>query len=543
MKQLLVIIFIFTSSFIYCDWSFHSEDSEWNYYRELKGEKEDRHMFYNPLIETSYNKGFQIAPVSTLGSFNSTYANGINDGAPWQGRGFNGRFEAGLHYSNSWLSIDLLPEFWVAQNSDFDTMETPLSSGWGDYYKVYDQENQTYIFQPFDSLQRYGDELYYEFDFGQSHIEANYKELIELSLSTRNFSYGSAKYNPIIVSKHSKAIPNLNFGTYDKLESPIGNIEFKMTYGIMKESDFYDNGSPDENAFLSSLTLGYEPWFIPGLSLGVNTLYYRPYKNAELNDLFGPINIITSAITSGGKGGATGAHSGSDDTDQFASVVADWKAPGTNFHIFMEWGRNDFNGGLENMLTTPEHSQAFSIGASYLLEYGIGDFLLSVEFTELKQERDHVYRPAGPWYRHGWGESWHQGFVNNGQIMGAPIGPGSNSQTVEVTYFKNRQKYSLIFNRTLFDNDYYYNVYVPIVGLDDKSEGGNWFNSSLYAHRWKMSLMLNSTIIFNNFDLYAGAEVAHYYNFNYIPDNDKWNFYGQLGIRYYPGAKNEESLK
>lgn len=531
MKQLLVIIFIFTSSFIYCDWSFHSEDSEWNYYRELKGEKEDRHMFYNPLIETSYNKGFQIAPISTLGSFNSTYANGINDGAPWQGRGFNGRFEAGLHYSNSWLSIDLLPEFWIAQNSDFDTIETPNSSGWGDYWKE------------FDNLQRYGNESYYEIDFGQSHIEAKYKDFFELSISTRSFSYSSAKYNPILVSKHSKAIPNLNFGSYDKLGSPIGNIEFKLTYGFMEESYFYDNESPDENAFLSSLTMGYEPWFIPGLSLGINTLYYRPLKNAELNDLFGPINIITSAVLSGGKKGATGAYSGSDDTDQFASVMADWQAPGTNFHVYLEWARNDFNGGLETVIMTPEHTQGLTIGASQLLEYSIGDFLISVEFTELAQERDKVYRHSGSWYRHAWLESWHQGYVNNGQIVGAPIGPGSNSQTLEITYFRKRQKHSFIFNRTLYDNDYYYNVYVPSVGLDNSKEDdpdANFQNSDLYAHRWKMSLMLNSTIYFNNFDLYAGAEVAHYYNFNYIPDNDKWNFYGQLGIRYYPGEKNEK---
>ncbi len=518
-KLIIFILSLSLTNMLFADWSFNSEDYEYRYYTDLKGETIPSHLIYRPLTEVKYSEGFNILPISLLSSFNSAYAQGSNDGAPWQGRGFNGRGELGVSYSNDWISLDLVPEFWIAQNSDFEIIDTVYSSGYGDYYN------------DFDNLQRYGNESIYDINFGQSSIDIQFLNLFSIGLSTKNFKFGSSKYNPIIMSNHAQSIPNLSLGSKDKIPTKIGSVEFRMIYGQLNESDFYDGGSPDDKAFFSSLILAYEPSFIPGLSLGVDTLYYKPWDNIETIDSIGSMRILYGAITSAGStganSGATGA-SGSDDTDQVASVVMDWHYPGSTFHAYLEWARNDYSGGWDNFLLFPEHSQGLTVGFSKLLEFKIGDFLLSYEFTELAQERDKAFHAAGPWYRHDF-SGYEQGYSNEGQVFGAAIGPGSNSQTAEITYIREKQKYQFRVNRTLYDNDYYYNVYVPTVGLDKE----NHFDSSLYANRVELNFGLKTTFEFDSFDLLAGIELSNYMNHNYKPGNDVFNFYAQLGIRYH----------
>lgn len=514
MKKIIYIVMtLLIMSPIFSDWNFHSEDKEWEYYHSLNGDIEKDNLIYHQLVENQYNRGFNLEPLSALSSFNSSYARGSNDGAPWQGRGLNYRMDFGVSYSNSWFSLLLAPEFWIAQNSDFSIMNTQWSSGYGDYYP-----------NEYDALQRYGDEPFYDFTLGQSSAEFLIIDMFAISLGAKNYQYGSSKYNPVIMSNHAKGIPSLNLGTKNSVETPIGGVEFHISYGQLNSSDFYEGNYP--KSFISTMAIGYQPKVIPGLTLGANTLYYRPWENIDANDAVGNFRILIGAITSGGRKGATGGHSGNDDSDQVASITVDWTLPGSGFHSYLEWGRNDFNGGARNFLLNPEHSQALTVGVSKLFTTDIGDFTLGYEFTEMAQERDYVYHDAGPWYRHG---KNGRGFSNTGQTFGAPIGPGSNSQTVEIGYYRERQKYQLLLNRTLYDNDYYYNHYIPSVGLD----GSNYTNSDLYANRVELSAGVKATIEFRRFDLLAGVTVSNFLNRDYIPANDQVNFYGQLGIRAF----------
>jgi hypothetical protein len=65
-----------------------------------------------------------------------------------------------------------------------------------------------------------------------------------------------------------------------------------------------------------------------------------------------------------------------------------------------------------------------------------------------------------------------QGWSNNGQLMGASIGPGSNSQSISLSWNKGYNKIGVFVERTSYNNDFYvvayitpYNgVYLPWVG-------------------------------------------------------------------------------
>ncbi|MFX8797730.1 hypothetical protein ABTM57_20630, partial [Acinetobacter baumannii] len=52
-----------------------------------------------------------------------------------------------------------------------------------------------------------------------------------------------------------------------------------------------------------------------------------------------------------------------------------------------------------------------------------------------------------------------QGFTNDGKILGAGIGPGANSQSIDVSWLKNNSKIGIEFSRVVRNNDFYNNAF------------------------------------------------------------------------------------
>ena len=77
----------------------------------------------------------------------------------------------------------------------------------------------------------------------------------------------------------------------------------------------------------------------------------------------------------------------------------------------------------------------------------------SIELTELQQTS---VPERGGWYT---SEVIRQGYTHQGQVLGAGIGPGSNLQSLEVSWFKGLKRIGLQFERYLHNNDFYYQAY------------------------------------------------------------------------------------
>ena len=90
---------------------------------------------------------------------------------------------------------------------------------------------------------------------------------------------------------------------------------------------------------------------------------------------------------------------------------------------------------------------------------------LNVEFTQLQlmNPKDIFY--SGYPFAGGKPNSWYlntivqQGWSNNGQLMGSSIGPGSNNQSISLSWNKGYNKIGIFVERTVFNNDFYYSVY------------------------------------------------------------------------------------
>jgi hypothetical protein len=109
----------------------------------------------------------------------------------------------------------------------------------------------------------------------------------------------------------------------------------------------------------------------------------------------------------------------------------------------------------------------FVFGATKLVPLNFFDSYLSlnVEFTQLQlmNPRD-IFFEGSP-FAGGKPNSWYlsnivrQGYSNNGQLMGASIGPGSNNQNISLSWNKEYIKIGIFVERTVFNNDFYYSVY------------------------------------------------------------------------------------
>ncbi|MDC7234673.1 MAG: hypothetical protein PQJ58_15685 [Spirochaetales bacterium] len=510
--------FLFISGFLSADMSFRGIYDDFLYYDELAGNQDSTSLIYHsystdaarsefdwggrsyasPLVETSLGTLRLIDP-ETFFSYNTFKAWGRNDGALWQGKGFNNVTSFGMDWMNDWYSIRLYPQFWWAQNSDFDIVSTNVSSGWGDWWSGRD----------YDRLQRQGDEFLYAFDWGQSDIRFYWQEYVTFGFSTEEVTLGPGRQNNIMLSNNAGGFPHFDLGTYRPQEIwKLGSFEGRFFWGWLEESDYYDTNPDNDLAWFSGLAVAWAPSFVPGLSLGAVHQYYKPNQFWNALDLIAAVPIFSS-----NKPGSE------DDEDGMIALTFDWKFPSVGFTVYGEWANNDYT----HPITSPEHTSAQVLGVSQILkEWNPGQRLVfSFEHANLAQTRTTNVRPAGPWYRHGWA-GWTQGYAHKGQSPGAWIGPGSNSQWVNVSYYHNLGKIGLEYTRVCWDSDYFYNV---VINDPD-------YKRSTFGQFIDNDVSLDAVYFLGDWNLYGKASLLYTLNENWVWRENVLHFHFETGVAY-----------
>ena len=75
------------------------------------------------------------------------------------------------------------------------------------------------------------------------------------------------------------------------------------------------------------------------------------------------------------------------------------------------------------------------------------------EWTQLEQTAGRLVRNSGSWYRH---YNVYHGYTNYGEVIGASIGPGSNSHYISISKIDDFNKYGIAFEVIDQDNDFFY---------------------------------------------------------------------------------------
>ncbi|WP_258103499.1 capsule assembly Wzi family protein [Marinoscillum sp. MHG1-6] len=456
------------------------------------------------------SEGFSlIAPLSQT-SLNTSYARSYNDGPVWKGKGLTQELHAGFQYKKGLFSATIYPVIFASQNASY-----PLAS-------VNPNQNpynyQFGLSPKFDFVQRYGNSGFIYAHPGQSEISFG-NDHFRIAASTQNFTLGPAAYNGIMMSNSAPGFPHLMIGTPQKINLKLKNIELgkleaNVFYGLLKESDYYDSIKSNDQRFITGLSLGYEVPYIDGLTIGLNRVMYKNTEYFESRNLYAlfrndenKTNLLGDTLSLA-----------NDAFDQLASVFIEWKLPAEDLRLYFEFARNDFGGSFRQTLLEIEHSRAYTLGLAKVFFTKSGkDLYMAFEHTYLPRYDSYNYRPTPAFYTHGM--NLH-GYTNDGQLLGAGIGPGSVSDYFELTRYSSNEKAGFSLQRIRFDEDYY----IARVKPNDFSK--------VLRHELELTLGLHYARQTGRWLWGIDSKFSYRFNMYYEKKNDKMNLYSNAFVSF-----------
>lgn len=382
-------------------------------------------------------------------SYNTLAPYGQNDGALWQGRGYNTSISTGARLEAYGFELTLKPNFNFSQNKDFE-YTTPFYSGdlYEDKAALYGDYSLGFV----DAPQRFGNKSFFNFSFGDSEIRYTWNT-ITFGFGTQNIWIGPAKINPIMHSNNADGYAHFDFGLKKQniniKDFDLGAIEFRYWIGKTTESDWFDNDENNNNNLISGFCLTYELPFFDGLRLGASRTMLSDWNDKSPYTMFHL--LIPFMQTS----------AGFDNSDQRASIFAEYFIPKGGIDLYFEWARNDYNAGLDNLLRYPFHTQAITAGFLKTMYFKkakdiAGELLFELTFIESSMDYHFFYDWGGignDFYTHHYRT---QGYTNEGQYIGAGIGAGGNSQFLSYKIYYPKGFTKIFFYRINPDLNYSY---------------------------------------------------------------------------------------
>ncbi|MDY5047112.1 MAG: hypothetical protein SPE87_05125, partial [Treponema porcinum] len=178
-------------------------DSEWNFTEkeETAGGTELSHPWQNNNLgskralwqpqeqsESFYLKGVpqgifvKLYGPEWYNSYNTAAPYGQNDGALWQGKGYNTSLTAGVRLEAYGLELTVKPQLCWQENREFDIMPSNTDSEYG-YFWGYGKNIGC------DAPQRFGDSSFWTFDWGDTEIRYTWHTLT-VGLGTQSIWLG-----------------------------------------------------------------------------------------------------------------------------------------------------------------------------------------------------------------------------------------------------------------------------------------------------------------------------------------------------------------
>ena len=177
--------------------------------------------------------------------------------------------------------------------------------------------------------------------------------------------------------------------------------------------------------------------------------------------------------------------------------------------MYVEWARGDFNGNFRDFVLEPDHSRTYTFGFQKTLRSQDAIFRLRAEFTTLGRSATFQVRSNGTMYTH---TPIRQGYTHRGQILGAAIGPGGQSQYLGIDRYTNAGRWGVFIQRVRFNDDYYF---------------ANFTNRS--SHDVEITLGASVLRFAGDLDIAGSLEVSRRLNWNFVLENDVTNL--KLGLR------------
>jgi hypothetical protein len=383
---------------------------------------------------------------------NSELPFGQNEGALWAGKGANLRVMAGFTGTLGPIRIVAIPEIVYSVNSALSI--TPIDNVRGQELPP----SRSSFSSPFnvypysiDLPYRFGPESISRVFPGQSSITITAGP-VEAGAATENEWWGPALRNPIVLGDNAPGFPHAFIRTNGELTGPLGIFEARFILGGLRESDYFDDDFTNDVRSISALAATWRPTLKSRVTLGVTRAVIAPASG--YSDVPGAFFDVFRNV------GHPDARLLSDSTfipapDQIFSLFMRWVIPRFGLESYVEWARTDLPISVHDFLEQPNHSRGYTAGLQWTRVDSAAHsrFRVMGEITNIEQSSTFRFRPMGSYYT---SRSVPQGFTNEGQVLGAGIGPGSSGSYFAADYFRGAWQLGASLGRTRFNNDAFF---------------------------------------------------------------------------------------
>ena len=344
---------------------------------------------------------------------NSGYVSDRNNGSLWGGRGVNGQLTSGVRYRSHAWSFAIQPELNFQQNAAFSIR--PVSSG---------RNPVSYPFSTgLDLPQRFGTSLYTTFALGQSFLRGDFS-FLGVGVATENIWWGPGLRESIVMSNTASGFPHAFVETNTPVDIGIGLWGASGFWGKLSESSYFDTIPANDHRLLTGVGMTLQPKGLENLTLGFTRLFAFSWDSLSARafvPFFEP--VLKESL------GTTDNPKGNDTDDQRLSIFFLYKMPHEGFEVYGEFGREDHSWDLRDLIGEPEHSAAYLVGFQSIREIKpTRSVRVQGEWVNLQVLRASSPARSNPvYYLHP-----PQGHTHRGQMLGASIGPGAESQFLSV---------------------------------------------------------------------------------------------------------------
>ena len=367
-----------------------------------------------------------------------------NDGALWAGRGTSALLRTGLTLDWSLLHVALVPEVWTSQNRPFDLLPGTDSSRVSLASPFYVGRNSL------DLPSRMGRARVSEFSLGQSAVWLEAKS-VALGVSSGNLWWGAGVRDALFIGSNAAGIPRLFARTTVPIVTPVGRWSAEYFFGYLTESRFFDRDPTNNRRSISAAALAWSPPssddFVLGLARGV--IRHSPDSTVRIGRTMADVLYPAQSGT----------------VDQLLTLFTRVAFPHSGLRAYAELARATPI-ALRDLLTVPNEGLAYQVGVERLVRGRRADWLLHAEAMNLEQGISVAERPGHDLYT---GIATPQGWTQRGQLLGAGIGPGGQSQWVAIDRLTSRWSIGMYGERVRWNNDALYREYLAYPNRHDVS--------------------------------------------------------------------------
>ena len=390
---------------------------------------------------------------------NSLLPVSFNDGNMYPARGWQERYSIGVNLKLLIFDINYQPEKLTVQNMAQEYYPGNIADG-NFMFKYFGM-----VANNIDNFRQFGYGRIEENTLGQSRAGIKFKYMAA-GLSNENIWWGPGTRNSLVFTNNAAGFKHYYLKTVEPIKTYIGSFELAGVVGKLDTTKYTEIDQEllnvcrpckvfknlDERE-IDGITINWQPRWIPNFYIGY--AYSRQFYRHATNALGDTVNFFSKNLPK----------------QEIGSMFFRFAMPDDHAEFYGEMG-------MPNEAPWPwkffkeRVKPGFVFGATKLVPLKLFDSYLSlnVEFTQLQlMNPKDIFYPGYPLVG-GKPDSWYQstiikqGYSNNGQLIGSSIGPGSNNQSISLSWNKGYNKIGVFVERIAYNNEFSYVAYFnPLV--------------------------------------------------------------------------------